>query len=258
MMRTRLFALAFSLAAIARLQADPVLFSFAGDKLPSESPYAPWYTTVGPGHPTGQYFVGTSWSSDGNILTVNTIHPNDYPGATSLGIWFGRTDGYGDPSSGLNFANTDSGNRIDVRLALGANSSEWSIYWYDGSGKGASFYFLDNGFHFYTATDDVFVPSTSMTSFHTYSSHVFNGTVSYYLDDMLLGSGAAPNGPGNFLVFGDGSAGSVSGYGSLLVDSMDITVSAGAAPVPEPETNVLLGLGALVGILVHRGKRHSN
>lgn len=242
-------------AITAPLPAQPVHYLFDGDKLPSEEPYAAWYTTVGPGHPTGSYFVGTSWGSDGNVLSINTVHPNDYVGATSLGIWFGRTDSYGDPSSGINFDSTANGNRVEARIALAPNSSEWSLYWFDGNSYGAAFNWLANGFHIYTAADDIFVPLDSMTSFHTYASHIHNGQVSYYLDDELLASGPTYTGLNNWLLIGDGSAGDVSGYGTLLVDSMEIIANAGPAPVPEPTTLGLLLAAALVGGLWRRSNR---
>lgn len=246
-------------ASLDTVAADPSVFSYTGDTLPSEpgSNYAAWFTTLGPGHPTGSYFIGTSWASDGHVLTMQTEHPNDVPGVSgSKGIWFGRTDGYGDPSSGLNFAPTSEGNRIDLRAALGVNSSEWSLYWFDGSGYEAAFYFLDNGFHYYTTTENVFVPVADMTAFHTYGSHVYNGQVSYYFDGALLGSGNAYSGPANFMILGDGSAGDVSGYGTFRIDDLAITVNAGAAPVPEPGAAALLGLG-LLGAVYVRHRQHA-
>ena len=216
-------------------QAQPVHYLYGGDKMPSESPYAAWFTTLGPGHPTGSYFVGTDWSSDGDVLTMHTQHPNDFVGASSLGIWFGRTDNYGDPSVDFSLASTVEGNRVEVRLAMGTNSSEWSLYWYDANSRGAAFYFLDNGFHIYTATSDLFVPLATMTSFHTYASHVQGDKVFYYLDGALLATGTAQlAGVSNFLLIGDGSAGSLSGFGTFRIDWLDVTVHAGPATPPAP------------------------
>lgn len=231
----------------ATLHADPTTYTFAGDKTPVESPYGSWFTTIGPGAPTS-YFVGTQWSSDGDVLTMRTVHPNDYPGAPSLGIWFGITDGYGDPS-GLGLSPGWEGNHVDLRCALAPNSSEWSLYWYDASGFGLSFYLLANGFQYAYANTAVFVPVEDMTAFHTYGSHIYNGVASFYFDGVLIGSGTAANGAGSFMVLGDGSATDVTGYGSLLVDRLDITVSAGAAPasVPEPSVISLLGLATICG-----------
>lgn len=241
-----------SLAAFARLGAQTTYF-YGGDDIPSGPAYAGWFTTVGPGHPSNGYFIGTSWSSNGSVLAINTMHPSDYSGATSLGIWFGRTDGYGDPSN-FSLANTADGNRVDTRIALGAASSEWSLYWYDTSGYGAAFYWLENGFSYSLRSGTVFVPMSDMTAFHTYSSHVQNGQVSYFIDGTLIASGTALTGLSNFLLLGDGSATDVSGYGTLLVDSLSITVNAGA--IPEPAHAALIAAGAaFLGVKVMRRRR---
>ncbi|MCE9611049.1 MAG: PEP-CTERM sorting domain-containing protein [Chthoniobacter sp.] len=115
-------------------------------------------------------------------------------------------------------------------------------------GSGLGFYFFENGFYYGFGSTDVFVPVADMTSFHTYGSHIYNGVASVCLDGALLASGTASSGPASFMVLGDGSAGSVSGYGNFLVDNLDITVSAGpaTASAPEPSTVSLIGL-ALVG-----------
>lgn len=237
------------LAVGSPLATAATTITYDGDLLPSEGAYAPLFTTVGPGHPTGGYFIGTQWYSDGDVLTIETRHPNDYPGATSLGIWFGRTDGYGDPSN-FSLSDTHAGNRVDMRVALGANSSEWSLYWYDASGYGAALYLLDNGFNYYYGGQTYFHSVADMTAFHTYSTQVYEGQATYYFDGALLGSGTAGTGLSNFLLIGDGSAGSVSGYGTMRIDSMGITLDAGAAPassnVPDGGNSALCLLGAAV------------
>lgn len=235
------------------LRAQSFTIAYEGDKLPVDSPYGGLFTTIGPGAPTS-YFVGTSWSSDGNALTMTTVNPNDYAGATSLGIWFGRTDGYGDPS-GFNLAPTSGGNRVDLRSALAPNSGEWSLYWYDSSGYGVGFYFLANGFYYALGGGSHFVPVTDMTAFHTYSSQIYNGQAHVFLDGTPLDSGPAVAGISNFLLLGDGSATDVSGYGSLLVDSLRITVNSGPVPVPEPNAITIIAL-ALIGGGVARTCRH--
>ena len=221
-----------ALAIEVRAQA-PTTFFYAGDTIPSVGEYADWFTTLGPGHPTGSFFGGTTWSSDGSVLTMTTQHPGDFPGATSQGIWFGRTDGFGDPAS-ISFADAAHGNNVTARLALAPASSEWSLYWFDASGYEAALNFYSNGFSYYTAAGETFVPLANMTTFHEFNTHLFAGNVSYFLNGSLLAQAPAiATGFPNFLVLGDGSATDVSGFGSLLVDSLSITVNAGA-PVPEP------------------------
>lgn len=225
--------------------AVPLSFTYNGDQTPSAGTYGAWFTTLGPGHPTGSYFIGTGWSSDGDVLTMRTRHPNDYLGAPSLGIWFGITGGYGDPS-GLGLANTVEGNRVETRMALGANSSEWSLYWYDASGYGCGLYLMENGF-FYGGggVNNGFMPRADMNSFHTYGTHIQNGEVAFYFDGVEFARGPAATGLSNFLLLGDGSATDVTGYGTLLVDSMTITVNAGPIPVPEPTAAALIFVGAM-------------
>lgn len=241
------------LSAIAAL-AQPTSYVYEGDSLPTDGAYAPWFTTVGPGHPTGYYFGHTTWSSDGQVLSMNTsITPSE-------GIWFGVTDNYSDASN-FSLAGTADGNLVRARLALAPGSSQWSLYWYDASGRGSSFYFEENGFSYYYRdaldqnTITHFVPVANMTTFHTFTSYVLAGQVSYFFDNTYLGGGLGLGGPGSFLLLGDGSATDVSGYGTLRVDSLEIITAVGAsaeslAAIPEPSTYAawagLLTLGCVV------------
>ncbi len=244
------FALLFAVAGAWVSRATATTYLYSGDTLPTVGAYAPLYTTVGPGHPSNYYFPGTTWSSDGDILTMNTTF--------GQGIWFGRTDGYLDPSS-FSLTNTAEGNLVRARLALAPNSTEWSMYWYDSSGYGSSFYFLNGGFQYYTAAGSTFV-AADMTQFHTFTSYVLAGQVSYFFDNTYLGGGAAFTGASNFLLIGDSSASTISGTGSMRLDYLQIDVDLdGAAPViappnPVPETGATAGLvaAALAGFAVRR------
>lgn len=243
-----LLALAICTGTAAALHATSTTYHYDGDTLPTVAPYASWFTTVGPGHPTGYYFGHTTWNSDGEVLAMNTSRE------PSEGIWFGRTDGYSDPS-GFSLANTADGNWVRTRVALAAEATEWSLYWYDLSGYGSSFYLKSNGFDYSYRNSPsgpvttVFVPVADMTAFHTFTSYVIAGQVSYFFDNTYLGGGDALTGTSNFLLMGDGSAGDVSGNGTLYVDYLTIITAVGDTPpssVPEPASAAALaGLGVL-------------
>lgn len=232
--------LVLGLALSSPLFATPFTVSYEGDALPSAGAYGSAFTTI--------VFSGTGWSSNGSTLQMTTA-----PGA---GIWFGRTNGYGDPSN-FSLASTALGNKVEARVALGTGATEWSLYWYDTDGYQSSLEFLHNGFNYWTATGTTFVARNDMTSFHTFGSHVQNGQVAYYLDGALIGSGSAfKSGSSNFLLFGDGSGSTPTGTGSFTVDFLRINVEAGAIPLPPtspssvPESGSMLALfgAALVGL----------
>jgi hypothetical protein len=232
------------IAALIQTSLFAATYHYDGDMTPSAGQYGNWFTTVGPGHPTGSYFLGTTWGSDGDVLTMTTQHPSDFPGATSQGIWFGRGTSYGDFPQ-ISLATAALGNAITARMALAPNSSEWSMYMYDSSGYGASFYFLSGGFNVGVSNQSLFFPRADMTSFHEYGMFLHQGTVSYTLDGVVIAAGnVSPGGAADFFLVGDGSASSVSGFGSLLVDSLTVTTEYGPIPVPEP------GLPALLAVAV--------
>ncbi len=246
----RHFVVGCLLALVARAQTT---YFYAGDLQPSQGQYAAWFTTVGPGHPTGGYFGGTTWSSNGDVLTMTTQNPRDFAGATSQGIWFGLGYSYND-NPAIGFSGTETGNNVTTRVALAPNSSEWGLYWYDASGQGVSVAINADGFTAYfrnptSGADSIFVPIADMTSFHTLSTHVYQGQASVYVDGSLIGTGLALSGSNGLMVFGDGSASDVSGYGSLLVDSLSITINAGLAPIPEPAVGAEVG-GVMVLLAV--------
>lgn len=235
-----------ALACCAGLRADPTTYHYDGDLQPSQGAYAGWFTTVGPNTQGISYFGHTTWGSDGDVLTMTTSY------SPSEGIWFGRTSGYGDPSS-FSLADTASGNWVRARVALSPGATDWSLYWYDASGYGSSFLFTDAGFTFHMqgspggTTQGFFVPVADMTDFHTFTSYVLAGQVSYFFDNTYLGGGHALQGASNFLLIGDSSATTVSGTGSMLVDYMTIITAVGDTPpssIPEPAV-----AGALTGLV---------
>lgn len=250
-----LIALGLIVGGVLRISGQQTVYHYDGDTTPNVGTYGNWFTTLGPGHPTGTYFLDTTWASDGDVLTFNTVYPNQ-------GIWFGRTSAYGDPSVGFDLAGTGDGNIVTMRAALGTASSEWSLYWYDANGYGSSFYLLADSFRYsyYDTTTSMTVTNTyvvaDMTAFHTYQSYVLGGQVSYFFDDTYLGGGGAlPNGPANFLLVGDSSANDHSGTGSFLLDSLTVTTAALSYPAAVPEPAAAAGLMGMVVLAMGVGRR---
>lgn len=236
----------FTLATLA--VAAPTTYHYDGDLMPSEGAYAGWFTTIGPNSQGISYFGHTSWQSNGEVLAMHTSY------SPSEGIWFGRTGAYGDPSN-FSLADTASGNWMRMRVALSPGATDWSLYWYDASGYGSSIRLLENGFEFsYLGSPGgelhtFFQPVADMTAYHTFTTYVIAGQVSYFFDGAYLGGGHAQTGLNNFLLIGDASATDVSGTGTMYVDYLTIITAVGDAPpssVPEPSAAAMLaGLGAL-------------
>lgn len=229
--------------AAATLHGAPTTYHYDGDLTPSEGAYAGWFTTVGPNTQGISFFGNTTWSSDGNILAMNTSY------SPSEGIWFGVGHNYGD-SPGIALADTASGNWVQMRVALSPGATDWSLYWYDTNGYGSSFYLKSTGFEYYYGGAAHFQPVADMTAFHTFTTYVLAGQVSYFFDNTYLGGGAAPtSGSTNFLLIGDGSASDLTGSGTMYVDHLTIIAAVGdnpPTPVPEPASAAALaGFGAL-------------
>ncbi|GAB5561367.1 MAG: hypothetical protein SynsKO_30140 [Synoicihabitans sp.] len=250
-----LFVLAGLLVSVRPLIAQSAVYHYDGDTLPTVGTYADWFTTVGPGHPTGYYFANTTWSSDGEVLTMNTVYPGE-------GIWFGRTGGYSDPSVGFDLAGTGDGNLVKLRAALSSGATEWSLNFTDTDGYGGSFYLLSSGINYYYL-DSVggslvtqFLPVADMTQMQTLTSYVLGGQVSYWANNQYLGGGAALSGnAANTLFIGDLSARDHSGTGSLLVDYLTVTTAPTSTPsaVPEPaQAMQFLTMTALAFAMVSR------
>jgi len=233
----------------AFLQA--ALINYEGDFTPNNAsnpmgdPYGPRYTTI--------VFSGTSWASDGDVLTMTT--------ANTRGIWFGRFAGVGD-NANFSLGSNLAGNRVDARLALGVSSDEWvGFYFYDTGGRGAQWYF-DAGLAKYYFADPVSgniitnaLPIYDRTEFHVYSAHVQDDTAAYYLNGELVASGKAISGTANSLVTGDVSGSTPTGSGTFKVDYLRLDTAAGVVVVPEPSTLALAGVAGVALMMIRRARR---
>lgn len=244
----RFAAAALALAvAPAAFAIDPFLYDYAGDATPNTGTYGNWFTTVGAG--VHGYFPATSWNSDGNILTINTVYPGN-------GIWFGRISGTADSTATLTFGNTSEGNWVSSRLRLSVGATDWSLYWHDTSGKGAALEFDAGSLTFFTsATAGGPSVGTSvaldLTQFQTITSYVRDAQVHYWVNGAYLGGGHAGTGGVNTLLLGDSTGSTPTGTGSMQVDFLRVSRASGATPphpiaVPEPAAAAgLAGLAAL-------------
>jgi hypothetical protein len=242
----RSLATAAVLTFAARAEAVPVTYHYDGDTVPTAGTYGTWFTTVGAG--AFGYFPATSWSSNGSVLTMNTVAPNH-------GIWFGHITPTNDPTTTLSLADTASGNWVRASLALSPGATDWFLYFYDASGFGSSFTLKSNGIEYSYktapggATQTIFQAVADMTQFHTFTSYVLAGQVSYFFDNTYLGGGPALTGATNALLLGDPTATTHSGTGSLYVDYLTVISAVGDTPpssVPEPSTYAALaGLAVL-------------
>ncbi len=241
-------ALLLHLPAI--LQAAQI--NYEGDFTPNNAsnpvgdPYGPRYTTI--------VFSGTSWASDGDVLTITT--------AASRGIWFGRFTGFGD-NPNFSLGSNLAGNRVDARLALGFSSDEWvGFYFYDTGGRGAQWYFDDGLAKYYFAdplsgnTITNSLPLYDRTQFHVYSAHVQGDIAAYYLDGNLIAHGKALDNTANSLVTGDVSGSTPTGSGTFKIDYLRLNTAAGVVSVPEPSTLALAGVaGAALRAAMKRTRR---
>ncbi len=80
------------------------------------------------------------------------------------------------------------------------------------------------------------------TEFHTYELLLKQGMATLIIDDLVRGQAfVEPSSTTTILLFGDGSGGSPTGFGSLAIDFAQIDT----APIPEPSVALLVCLGAL-------------
>lgn len=191
-------------------------------------------------------FGGTTFSTDGNALTLTTT--------VRQGIWFG----YGNNIPGVNPAGfsispNTSGSYLSLHTKFSDQASEWSMYIYDGVSS-AFFDFNHDSFRYVSADEDQEIFMDLTDDFHHFELELKDGLVNYRVDGVTyafghnaLASNAAP-----LIVVGDGSGSSISGTGSMIIDNFIYNDEAGNI-IPEPTTAALLLMGslALVGRRSH-------
>ncbi|MEQ9460729.1 MAG: hypothetical protein RIG82_07250 [Phycisphaeraceae bacterium] len=183
-------------------------------------------------------FGGTSWSSDGDVLTLTT--------GPSRGIWFGNANHASGFSVPWQVGSSSEGNYLRVRAKLGEGATEWSLYLYD-----KDFYVgfgLDADVLSWGTAGGGGSMAWDPTEWHVYEFLMKDGVVTYRVDESRVlyhGPAVASSVPTGFMVMGDGSGSTPTGTGSMLFDEVLYMTSPDFEIVPEPAGVAVLGLGLL-------------
>ena len=204
-----------------------------------------------PGAPNFHWAIfGNTWSSDGNILSLNTS-------LATGGIWFGWHPSSGYP--GWSLGTDSTGNYLNIRARLAPGATEWSIYLHNGSYM-SNFYLLSDRFQFEVpnngggTTANIFA---NMNVFRNYQIWMKDGKVVYKVDNTVWYAGPALPSGTTILIIGDGSGSDISGQGTMQIDYATILTGADfasapamplAANVPEPSSFLLCGAGVLAAV----------
>ncbi|WP_428387929.1 PEP-CTERM sorting domain-containing protein [Mucisphaera sp.] len=225
-MRTRLAA-ALTIGMTA-MSASGLEISYDGSQSPNSLTPDPFSFIV---------FGGTSWSTDGEALTLTT--------APIRGIWFGNANHTGS-SVPWQIGSPEEGNYLRVRAKLSEGADEWSIYLYDTEFLAAFGLFADELSYSNQAGGTVL--DWDPTEFNTYEFLLRDGMVTYRLNESQV----LYHGPANasvvstgLMVIGDGSGSTPTGTGSMIIDDVLYISGPDFEIVPEPGSLVLLGLASL-------------
>jgi hypothetical protein len=198
---------------------------------------------------------GNTWGTDGNILSIHTSY-------VTGGIWFGyHPAAYGNP--GWSLGTDAQGQYVKIRARLTPGSTEWSIYMHNGTSM-SNFYLLNDAFQYSVpdtgggTTANIFA---NMNVFRDYEIWMKGGKVVYKVDNTVWYAGNALPSGANLLIIGDGSGSTITGTGTMQIDSATILtgldfVSAPAMPlaanIPEPSSFLLCGAGLLAAARLRR------
>jgi hypothetical protein len=186
-------------------QSHAAIINFDGDATPDSTAYAADFTTV--------VFGGTSWSSDGDILTMIT--------APSRGIWFGYSPSLDTPS-GYAPAGNIIGNSLSARMRTVGTADDWNMYMYDGDGHSGGLSLFDGYVQLYSAGYSQNI-ALDTNIFHDYQVHLKNNIASFIIDGALVSQVATTGtSAGSLFLIGDSSGGTPTGTGSFQVDSFTI------------------------------------
>jgi hypothetical protein len=183
-------------------------------------------------------YASTSWSVASGELTLNTT-------LGTVGIWFGNGDHIAGLEVPWDVATNEQGNYVKIRMKLTPGSKDWSSYLYDQSHSGG-FGFDDDQLTLFSTGVPTEPLDIDLTEYHTFEYLIRDGMVSYRLDESLVlyhGPGGEQSFGVGILVIGDGSASTVSGTGSMIIDHVTY-MSEPAFDIPEPAT---AGLAAIMG-----------
>lgn len=236
-MRSSSTLLTLFLPLLLSVSAQASVISFDGDDTPDSATYGADFTTI--------VFSGTSWSSDGDILTMTTAH--------SRGIWFGYWTGADTPSS-WSPSNNTVGNELKGRLALGAGATDWGMYIRDADGYLGSIQ-LDPGEVTVRNGDQSQTIAIDTTQFHDYTIHLKDGVASFGIDGVLRSQlNTLTTSSSSIVLLGDGSGSTPTGTGSLFVDSFSIDTNPGAHTLVASEPTLSI-VAALLGLVASRRLR---
>ncbi|MEM9226819.1 MAG: hypothetical protein AAGA45_02530 [Verrucomicrobiota bacterium] len=251
----KLSTLLIGAAVLQAATLSAIVINYNGTALPDDANFtepgnpgnnASIYTTV--------VFRDTSWQVEDGFLKMDT--------SFLRGIWFGGHPSAEGDGSTFRPSNTTVGNRLTSTFLITPGSEGWDMILSDNSGYYAAFEIeaTDNernrpGISVYTGDGSTIVvtdPSFNVNVQHTYSMHIHDGNVAYFIDGDVVYSGPAwQPGQTNYYLLGDASGNTPTGSGSMWLSFMSFDNAAGAIPEPS-QFSLLFALAALALLRLRR------